>query len=114
MAYRIDAQGRSIVYAGDSGHTPALEAFVRGADLLTHWCYRLSHEPLPDSSFAATSPGHIETAEMAERAGVKHLVLTHLRTRHDVPEVLERIHDDVAGHYSGRFDIAHDLMEIEV
>jgi ribonuclease Z len=95
MGYRIEASDKVIVYAGDSGHTPELERAVEGADILIHWCYRLSHEPLFDPSFAATSPGHIETAEMAQRQGGKHLVLTHLRAKHDDPDTHARIWSDV-------------------
>lgn len=114
MGYRIEAGGKVLVYAGDSGHTPELERHVEGADLLVHWCYRLSHEPLIDPRFAVTSPGHIETARMAQRLGVRHLVLTHLRARHDDPDTHARIHDDVAGVYDGQFSLARDLMSFQL
>lgn len=114
MGYRIEAGSKVIVYAGDSGHTPELERAVEGADILIHWCYRLSHEPLFDPSFAATSPGHIETAEMAQRQGVKHLVLTHLRAKHDDPDTHVRIWNDVERVYDGDFHIARDLLSFEL
>ena len=112
LGFRIEADGKSVVYAGDSGHSPALEALCEGADVVIHWCYRLSFEPLPDPSFAATSVGHVETAAMAARAGVKHLILTHWRVQHDTEETRARVREDVARHFSGRFTIAADLMEI--
>ena len=112
LGFRIEAQGKSIVYAGDSGHSPELEELIQNADLLIHWCYRLSHEPLPDPSFAETSVGHIETAAMAERAGVKHLILTHWRVQHDTDATKARVREEVSNAFSGRFDIAEDLMEV--
>ena len=112
LGFRIESDGKSVVYAGDSGHSPELEAFIKDADLLIHWCYRLSHEPAPDPDFAATCPGHLETAGLAERAGVKHLILTHWRVQHDKEEVLSNVCKEVAACYSGRFTIARDLAEI--
>lgn len=112
LGFRIESGGKSVVYAGDSGHSAELETLIKGADLLIHWCYRLSHEPGPDPAFEATTPGHLETARLAERAGVKHLVLTHWRVQHDREEILSRVREEVAECYSGRFSIARDLAEI--
>jgi ribonuclease Z len=112
LGWRIEAEGRVVVHAGDSGHNDALRAACRGADLLVHWCYRLSHEPLPDPAFAATTPGHLETARMAAEAGVKHLVLTHFRGHHDAPGVLDRARAEAQAVFPGRLTMAEDLTEI--
>lgn len=80
LAWRIEADGRSLVYAPDAGYAaatipPAAIEFYRGADVLVHdatyspedWAVRRERG---SSSIA-------EAVEAAVRAGVRHLVLTH-------------------------------------
>ncbi|WP_432971345.1 MBL fold metallo-hydrolase [Dactylosporangium sp. CA-233914] len=69
---RVEAGGRSLVYTGDTGVTPALPELAQGADLL------LSESTLRQTD--TTGHGHLssgDAARAAREAGVGTLVLTH-------------------------------------
>lgn len=101
--------GRKVVYTGDSRPTPEIEEASRGADLLIHdgslgdemgaWAVETMH----------STAG--EAAELAERAGVRKLVLTHISSRYsdDVGPLLA----DARRHFPEVL-VAEDLMKIEV
>ena len=105
IAFRITAQdGRSMVYSGDTGVCDGLVELARGADLL------ICESALPDELGV---PGHLTPSlagEMASRAGVKKLVLTHF-----YPECESA---DMAGQcrktWDGHLVLAEDLMEIKI
>jgi ribonuclease BN (tRNA processing enzyme) len=69
LAFRIEAEGCSLVYSGDTYESDSLVALAAGADLL-----------VLEASFPHKVPGHLnpETAgRLAARAGVRRLLLTH-------------------------------------
>ncbi|MFQ5882314.1 MAG: MBL fold metallo-hydrolase [Candidatus Methylomirabilales bacterium] len=71
LAYRIDAHGGSLVYSGDTDYSEALIELARGVDLLVLEC------AFPEGQKVK---GHLSPSlagEMAARAGVKILLLTH-------------------------------------
>ncbi|MFZ5586464.1 MAG: MBL fold metallo-hydrolase [Thermodesulfobacteriota bacterium] len=71
LAWRIAAGGASLVYLGDSAAAPWLIDFCRGADLLLAHCAGGDEAP---------KPGHIHpraAGELARRAGVRALLLSH-------------------------------------
>jgi ribonuclease BN (tRNA processing enzyme) len=69
LAYRLEAQGRALVYSGDTDLSDSLVELARGADLLVLEC-----------SNPFKVPGHLtpqEAGALAARAGVARLVLSH-------------------------------------
>jgi ribonuclease Z len=106
LAYRFDAGGRSVVVSGDTKADPNLVDFARGADVLVHEAQanhvvailrqvaeqagrpRIAHI-LGDIPDYHTAPE--EAAELASRAGVRLLLLTHL-TPPPPNRLLERIY----------------------
>ncbi|MFH1060946.1 MAG: ribonuclease Z [Pseudomonadota bacterium] len=71
LAWRLAADGASLVYLGDSEAAPWLIDFCRGADLLLAHCAGSDLSP---------KPGHIHpraAGELARAAGVGALVLSH-------------------------------------
>ena len=93
VGYRFDYKGRSVVISGDTSITATTAAQAKGADLLLHDA--LSPELvklLHDSSLAADRPKRAKifadipnyhaspegVADLASKAGVKGLVLTHV------------------------------------
>jgi phosphoribosyl 1,2-cyclic phosphodiesterase len=89
MLYRVNYQGKSLVYATDieqpRGGYPDIVDFVRGADLLIHDAQYLHHEYF-SNSMPRKGWGHstIEMAtEVAKKAKVKQLVLFHHEPTHD-------------------------------
>jgi len=113
MAFRIETPNASFVYSGDSGLCAPVEQLCQNADLLIHWCYRLSHETgFP--TITEFSPSAGEIAAMAQRAKVKKLLLTHIRKHMDTPEHQENMRAEAQAEFTGSFGIAADLMAIEL
>lgn len=78
-ALRMEAEGKVLVYTGDTNTCPGLGAFAAGADGL------LADAAFLESEWAAHLP-HLsakKAGELAKEAGVKQLFLTHLPLRHD-------------------------------
>ena len=113
MAFRIDVGGKSFVYSGDTGINDEVEALCADADLLLHWCYRPDKAEATEAMRAMT-PTPTEIAAMAERNGVRRLLLTHFRVSMDT----ESAHDEALGamrtQFSGEAAIAEDLDVIEI
>lgn len=107
LAFRLEAGKTAFVYTGDAGLCPELEDLAAGADLLLHWCFRLSCET--DNPFLTQlSPSPVELASMAKRIGVKRLVLTHLRPAMDQRRSV--IEDELRRHFGEQAVIGDDLM----
>ena len=89
MLYRVNYQGKSVVYATDieqqEGGYPDVIEFARGADLLIHDAQYL-HDEYSSTSKPKKGWGHstIEmAAAVAKKANVKRLVLFHHEPLHD-------------------------------
>lgn len=126
VAYRFDAEGRSIVISGDLSYTDALIELARGADVLVldsgGAIVRKGAEGRagigkPDGRAAAGatergvaphSTGE-EVLAMAQKSGPKRLVLTHI--------AVDEVDEDAtirafAGNYAGQVIVARDLLEV--
>lgn len=122
FGYRFDAPDRSIVISGDTAPSDNLIALARGADVLVHDAlYAPGIDRLVTGVPNATSlkqsiMSHHTTAEdagrVAQTAGVKTLVLSHLVPAED-PAVTDRMWIDAARtHFRGTVIVGKDLMEI--
>ena len=114
LSYRIETEAGSIVYGGDSGgiHMPLAE-FASGADVLIAMNHFLSgHEPSEEYRLASGS--HLDNAEIAKRAGVGMLVLTHLQPDLDRFGIKEAMIKEMSRIYSGPIIVGEDLMEIPI
>ena len=88
FAYRFDARDRSIVISGDTTRSDNLVKLARGADVLVHSAMyppaidRLAARVPKAASLKASILAHQTSAEdagkVAQAAGVKTLVLSHL------------------------------------
>jgi ribonuclease BN (tRNA processing enzyme) len=122
LAYRFDAPGRSIVFSGDTARSDALVALARGADVLVHEALFL---PAVDRivatvSNASTLKKHLldshtsaeDCGRVAQAAGVKLLVLSHLVPVDD-PQVTDAMWvAAVRTHFTGQVIVGKDLLEI--
>lgn len=100
--------GRKIVYTGDTRPVEGLAEFAAGAEVLIHEA-TLSDElsEMAEENFHSTPSG---AAEIAKRAGVRLLVLTHISPRHEnVSTLLEQ-----ARKIFPNTIVAEDLMELDV
>ncbi len=120
LAYRFDADGRSIVVSGDTRYSPSLIELARGADVLVHEAiYPEAIGAQLDGSRASTLREHLvschttaeEAGRVATEAGVGTLVLSHLVPGTDV--VTDAMwHEAAARTFSGRIVVGRDLYEI--
>lgn len=74
-AIRVEHDGRSIVYSGDTGPTQALVELARGADVLLCEAALLDDDPSNPPELHLTGS---EAGEHAQRAGVGRLIVTHV------------------------------------
>jgi phosphoribosyl 1,2-cyclic phosphodiesterase len=80
LAYRLEEEGRSLVYAPDAGYPPSgpserALALYRNADVLIHDCTYTPEDRASRMSRGFSSIG--EAAACAVKANVKHLVMFH-------------------------------------
>ncbi len=113
-AFRLDGDGVSMCYSGDSGGVPdSLVNLARGVDVLIHMTYIMTGtEPHP--AFRALTGSHLDVAAVAQKAGANTLVLTHMLEQIDRPGIRERIIKEIGDIYSGTIIWGEDLMEIPV
>jgi ribonuclease BN (tRNA processing enzyme) len=93
FSMRIEHAGRCMVYIADTAWTDDLIGIAHNADLL------LCESSLYDE-YRGRVPGHLtsgEAGEIATRAGVKHLVLTHLPHFGNHDRLLEQAGKKFAG-----------------
>lgn len=114
FGYRIDSPEGSICYSGDSGGVaPGIVELAQGCDVLIHMNHYFSGtEPTP--IYRLVCGNHVDTAQVAQKAGVKTLVLTHFLEQIDQPGVREKILSEISKIYSGNVIWGEDLMEIPI
>ncbi len=122
FGYRFDARDRSIVISGDTMPCDSVIKLAEGADVLVHdSLYPLAIDRLvagvPNAGRLKESiMSHHTSAEdagrIAQAAGVKTLVLSHLVPAED-PEVTDEMWIDAARvHFRGRVIVGKDLLEV--
>ena len=128
-SYRFEASDRTIVFTGDTGPSPAVTALAKGADLLVsevldpdearamrvkngEWARMTPKQRLGFMRHMQTE--HLTPAdvgEMAAKAGVKAVVLTHILTGADPKDDYARFVRGVKQKFSGPVTVAKDLMQ---
>lgn len=122
FAYRFDGADRSIVISGDTTPSDNLVKLAAGADVLVHSVLyvpavdRLVARVRNATALKASIIAHQTSAEdagrVAQKAGVKTLVLSHLVPADD-PEVTDQMWIDAARtHFRGSVILGKDLLEI--
>lgn len=104
LSYRIDTQGLSVTISGDTDISDELVTLASGSHVLICEC------SMPD---ALKSPGHLgpsEAGQIAARAGVSKLVLTHFYPPCDDIDVIR----EAAKFFPGEIVKARDLMAMEL
>jgi ribonuclease BN (tRNA processing enzyme) len=110
--YRLDSADGSLCYSGDSGGVcKGIIELAKGCDVLIHMNHYLSGTE-PTRIYRAVCGNHVDTAKVAQQAGVKTLVLTHMLEQIDQPGVREQIIKETTEIYDGNVIWGEDLMEI--
>lgn len=122
FAYRFDTADRSIVISGDTLPSDRLIELARGADVLVHEALQAAGidrlvAGLPNAvALKASILSHHTTAEQAGRvaqaAGVKTLVLSHLIPAEDASLPEQTWIDAARTHFRGQVIVGRDLLEI--
>lgn len=122
FAYRFDTPDHSIVISGDTTRSDALIALAKGADILVHEAMlpagveRLVPNVPNAADLRRSILSHRTTAEdagrVAQAAGVKTLVLSHLIPPED-PQITESMWRQAASaHFRGTVLVGRDLLEV--
>jgi ribonuclease BN (tRNA processing enzyme) len=122
FAYRFDAADRSIVISGDTSPSENLVKLAKDADVLVHSAVcvaavdrmvaRVPNATALKASILAHQTSAEDAGRLAQAAGVKTLVLSHLVPPDD-PEVTEQMWIDAArAHFRGPVIVGKDLLEV--
>lgn len=119
LAYRFDANAKSIVISGDLSYTPNLGKLAKNADVLVLDCQVIRKganlnrkanaqkiQNRPGSKFHASIE---EGAKMAAEAGVKTLIITHLSSAAIDEEATKA---KIAKQFKGQVLIAKDFLTV--
>ena len=114
--YRLDADGSSFVYSGDTGPCRALQTLAQDCDVLVHMCHYLSGTA-PSKVFAAFTMGHdLELVQLAQPALPARLAAQrrslHVTAQFDRPGMRERVIREIGDIFKGNVIFGEDTMEI--
>lgn len=126
FSYRFDAADRSVVFCGDTGPNDALVEFAKNADVLVCEVNDLEASMkelaattrLPPPALNAVrmhmEKQHItpeQIGQIAKKAGVKSVVLTHISPGTDGETDMSRYTNGVRKYFSGSVIVGKDLLE---
>ena len=104
LAYRIESEGKSIVYSGDTDYSESLVELARDSDCLIIEC------SMPDK---LKVKGHLtptEVSKIANKSKAKRLIISHLYPICDELDVIKVIREQV----DAETILAEDLLEVEI
>ena len=122
FGYRFDARDRSLVISGDTAPSRNLAKLAAGADVLVHSVMyppaidrlvaRVPNAAALKASIVAHQTAAEDAGRVAQQAGVKTLVLSHLVPPDD-PEVTDAMWREAASrHFRGTVIVGRDLLEV--
>jgi len=118
VAYRIDTPDGSVVISGDTAICRQIGEMSRDADVLVHEAMRADGLEGVVSDPDALAAYHSECSQigsMAQRVGVRRLVLTHLLPPPDTAEEIAAFETEVrSGGYLGELVVADDLTTVQL
>jgi ribonuclease Z len=109
--FRFDSPEGSIVYSGDTGPCASMGRLAEDCDVLIHMCHYLSGTQLGEG-MSQSCMGHMELANLAQHAGARSVVISHVTEQIDQPGVRERMVAQMAEVYKGHIIFGEDGMQI--
>lgn len=128
-AYRFETADRVIVFTGDTGPSDAVTQLATGADILVTEVVSVDDVVqlfIRNGAWQTKTPSEQEgfirhmkeehlvpedVGQMAAKAGVKVVVMTHLPPTRDPNDDFQRYVDEAKKFYNGKIIVAKDLME---
>jgi len=104
LAYRIESEGKSLVYSGDTDYSESLIELARDADTLIIEC------SMPDG---LKVKGHLtpnEVVRIANESKAKKVIISHLYPICDEKNVIDKIRKEA----KAETILAEDLLEIDI
>ena len=105
--WRVECDGKAVVFSGDTRYSVELANAAEGADLLIHEAFCVGDTALADAVGHATGG---EAGQAAAEARVASLVLTHITDAYHADS--ESLGFEASQHYSGPIALAHDCQQI--
>lgn len=106
FAMRVEVAGKSLVYTADTSYKPELNDFCRNADVLLCECNFYKDQD-------GKSAGHMtsyDAGNLAQTAGVRKLILTHLPHYGD----LQQLKVEAGEKYSGYIELASNELVLNI
>lgn len=110
VGWKIESNGVSVVFSGDTRFNPNLIEAAQGARLLIHEAFCTDREQQLADSRGHSTAG--EAGRAAAQAGVAQLVITHIAPAFNSGAQL--LVDDARLHYQGPITAAADLTKVTV
>jgi ribonuclease BN (tRNA processing enzyme) len=129
FSYRVDTPDRSLVFTGDTGPSAAVAALAKGADVLVTevtsiqdvidvfkraGAWQAKTEDEQKGWTRHMEEEHVspkDVGEMATKAGIKTIVMTHFGPSVHPNDDYQRFADEAKKYFSGNVVLAKDLME---
>ena len=106
FAVRVDVEaGGAVVYSSDTRPSAAVAALARGASVLVHEATFAERDRPPGHASAHSSAA--EAGQVAARAGVPHLILTHVGAEYHAD--VEPLAAEARTHFGGLVEVAEEL-----
>ena len=113
LAYRIDTKEGSVVFTGDTQPCDSVIELSKGADALVCMCWD-DQEVMDSTGEMQGQCGTVGAAEMAQKSGVRKLVLSHVGPNLSQESVTEKAISDVGAVFDGEVVVAKELMQINI
>ena len=129
FSYRVETPERTFLFTGDTGPSDAVTALAKGADVLVAevtsvdevvelfkrtGAWQAKTEAEQQGFIRHMEEEHVspkDVAEMATKAGIKTIVMTHLGPSVRPNDDYQRYADEAKKYFSGQVVVAKDLME---
>lgn len=113
LAYRVDTDRGSIIFAGDTGPCAQLGSLAQGADVFVANCW--NHQKVMDADGEAPGQtGTLDAAKFARDSGASLLILTHTGPALCKPGSRESAIRDIASVYKGQIVFGEEGMFLDL
>lgn len=112
LAWRLDTEACSVVITGDTEPCNTVDELARGADVIICMCWD-RQSVMEAHGEAQGQCGTVAAAQLAQRAGARHLVLVHSGPSLSQPSEIDAALADVAAVFSGQAYFAAEVVTYE-